>query len=63
MGCNDTVPLGGLTSQNLNAPVVAIAATPDGKGYWLAAGDGGVFSVGDATFTVQWAEQGSTLRW
>ena len=27
-----------------------MAATPDGKGYWLVAGDGGVFSFGDATF-------------
>jgi hypothetical protein len=33
-----------------NAPVVAIAATPDGKGYWLLASDGGVFSFGDARF-------------
>jgi hypothetical protein len=34
----------------LNASVVGIAATPDGKGYWLAAGDGGVFSFGSAPF-------------
>ncbi|MGH2719611.1 MAG: hypothetical protein ACRDJU_13685, partial [Actinomycetota bacterium] len=34
----------------LNAPVVGIAATPDGKGYWLAAADGGVFGYGDAPF-------------
>ncbi|MHB1567800.1 MAG: hypothetical protein ACYC0H_01230, partial [Solirubrobacteraceae bacterium] len=31
-------------------PVVGIAATPDGRGYWLAAGDGGVFTYGDAGF-------------
>jgi hypothetical protein len=30
--------------------VVGIAATPDGKGYWLVASDGGVFSFGDAGF-------------
>ena len=30
--------------------MVEIAATPDGKGYWLAALDGGVFSFGDAQF-------------
>ena len=24
--------------------------TPDGKGYWLAAADGGIFSFGDAEF-------------
>jgi hypothetical protein len=27
-----------------------MAATPDGRGYWLAAADGGVFSFGDAKF-------------
>ena len=34
----------------LRAPVVAIAATPDGGGYWLVAADGGVFSFGSARF-------------
>ena len=27
-----------------------MAATPDGKGYWLVAADGGVFAYGDAGF-------------
>jgi hypothetical protein len=27
-----------------------MAATPDGKGYWLVAADGGVFGFGDAGF-------------
>jgi hypothetical protein len=27
-----------------------MAATPDGKGYWLVASDGGIFSFGDASF-------------
>ena len=27
-----------------------MAATPDGKGYWLVAADGGIFSYGDAGF-------------
>jgi hypothetical protein len=27
-----------------------MAATPDGRGYWLVASDGGVFAVGDAGF-------------
>ena len=36
--------------QHLNSPVVGIAATPDGGGYWLVASDGGVFSFGDAHF-------------
>ena len=39
--------MGGL---GLNAPVVGIAATPDGGGYWLIARDGGVFNYGDAGF-------------
>jgi hypothetical protein len=34
----------------LNQPVVGMAATPDGGGYWLVASDGGVFSFGDANF-------------
>jgi hypothetical protein len=34
----------------VNAPPVGIAATPDGKGYWEVASDGGVFSFGDAGF-------------
>jgi hypothetical protein len=34
----------------LNRPVVGMAATPDGNGYWLVASDGGVFAFGDASF-------------
>jgi len=34
----------------LNAPVVGMAANPDGNGYWLVAADGGIFSYGDARF-------------
>jgi hypothetical protein len=34
----------------LNKPIVGMAATPDGKGYWLVASDGGIFSFGDAQF-------------
>ena len=34
----------------LNKPVVGIAATSDGGGYYEVASDGGVFSYGDATF-------------
>jgi hypothetical protein len=30
--------------------VVAIAGTPDDGGYYLFAGDGGVFTFGDARF-------------
>ena len=41
---------GSLAGQSLNAPIVGMASTPDGKGYWLVASDGGVFAFGDATF-------------
>ncbi|HEX5616698.1 MAG TPA: transglycosylase family protein [Acidimicrobiia bacterium] len=34
----------------LRAPLVAMAATPTGRGYWLAGADGGVFAFGDAGF-------------
>jgi hypothetical protein len=27
-----------------------MAATPDGRGYWLVASDGGIFGYGDAGF-------------
>ncbi len=42
--------LGSMGGTHLNAPMVGMAATPDGGGYWLVAADGGVFTFGDATF-------------
>jgi ribosomal protein L24E len=30
--------------------VVGMASTPDGRGYWLVASDGGIFTFGDAHF-------------
>ena len=39
------------------APIVGIAATPDGGGYWLVSADGGVFSFGDAHFYGSLPEQ------
>ncbi len=41
---------GSLGGVHLNQPIVAIAATTTGHGYWLVAGDGGVFQKGDAPF-------------
>ncbi len=35
---------------DLNRPIVGMAATPDGGGYWLVASDGGVFTFGNAQF-------------
>lgn len=42
------VPVDDPNRQNVNAPIVGMAATPTGKGYWLVAADGGVFAFGDA---------------
>ena len=36
--------------QSLAAPISAMAATPDGRGYWLVGSDGGVFAFGDAHY-------------
>jgi len=41
---------GSMGGRHLNAPVVGIAETPDGGGYWEVASDGGVFNFGDAAF-------------
>jgi len=34
----------------VNHPIVGMAATPDGGGYWEVASDGGIFAFGDAGF-------------
>ncbi len=41
---------GASSASSLKAPVVGMAPTPDGNGYWLVASDGGIFSYGDAAF-------------
>jgi len=58
----DAAFYGSLGGSHLNKPIVGMAATPyesvvppdqpkpAGKGYWLVASDGGVFSFGDAAF-------------
>jgi glucose/arabinose dehydrogenase len=40
----------GAAAAPVNQPVVAMASTPSGAGYWLVAADGGVFTFGDARF-------------
>jgi ribosomal protein L24E len=35
---------------HLNAPIVGMAASPSGAGYWLVASDGGIFTFGSAHF-------------
>ena len=39
---------GSMAGTRLAAPVVGMAATADGQGYWMVGADGGVFSFGDA---------------
>ena len=46
----DAVFHGSTGALHLAKPVVGMAATPDGGGYWLAAADGGIFTFGDAPF-------------
>ena len=42
--------LGDLAAASPNQPLVGMATTADGGGYWLVASDGGVFAYGDAAF-------------
>lgn len=44
------VPMPSPTRPLVNAPVVGMAATPTGQGYWLVCADGGIFTFGDAIF-------------
>lgn len=41
---------GDMNGQQLNQPIVGMAPSPSGEGYWLVASDGGMFTFGDATF-------------
>ncbi len=42
--------LGAAAPGHLDSPIVGMASTPDGKGYWNVAADGGIFAFGDAAF-------------
>ena len=42
--------LDGAQYYDLNSPIVGMAPTPDGAGYWMVGSDGGVFASGDAGF-------------
>ena len=42
--------LGSMGGQHLNAPMVGMAETQGGGGYWEVGSDGGIFNFGDATF-------------
>jgi len=41
---------GSMAGRPFVGSMVGITSTPDGKGYWMVASDGGVFAFGDATF-------------
>ena len=43
-----SAPPGGVTAEQAGRRVAP--ATPDGRGYWIAASDGGIFNYGDANF-------------
>ena len=49
-GFGDAATYGSFAGLTLASPAVAMASTPDGRGYWVTADDGGVFSFGDAGF-------------
>jgi hypothetical protein len=46
----DAVDVGSMRGKPLAQPVVGMAPTTTGRGYWLVARDGGIFSFGDAAF-------------
>jgi hypothetical protein len=46
----DAPSVGFAAGVTLDAPEVAMAPTPSGNGYWVAAADGGVFTFGDAPY-------------
>ena len=41
---------GSMGGKPLAKPIVGLAGTPDGQGYWEVAADGGIFAFGDASF-------------
>ena len=49
-GISGTTYLGSAAGVSLSRPIVGMAATPTGRGYWLVAADGGIFTFGDAHF-------------
>ncbi|HEV7865338.1 MAG TPA: hypothetical protein VGR20_21760, partial [Acidimicrobiia bacterium] len=46
----DAAYAGSLGNLRLNRPIVGMASTPTGAGYWMVASDGGIFTFGDARF-------------
>jgi hypothetical protein len=46
----DAAFYGSMGDTHLTAPILGLTATPDNKGYWEVASDGGIFAFGDAGF-------------
>jgi hypothetical protein len=46
----DAAWYGSTAGKNLPAPVVAMAPTPDGQGYWLTTSKGNIYNFGDAAW-------------
>jgi uncharacterized protein YkwD len=49
-GVNGASYLGSVALSPIRRPITGMTSTPTGRGYWLVADDGGVFSFGDASF-------------
>jgi 3D (Asp-Asp-Asp) domain-containing protein len=49
-GYGDAAAHGDPTSEGNRAPIVDLAVTPSGQGYWVAGRDGGIFTSGDAGY-------------
>lgn len=47
---DDAPHFGDMNGKPLNRPIVGMAPTSSGLGYWLVASDGGMFTFGDARF-------------
>jgi len=45
----DAGRFGSTGNVRLNKPIVGMAGSPSGGGYWLVASDGGIFPFGDAS--------------
>jgi hypothetical protein len=49
-GLMAVLPASRATALVIGHPIVGMASTPDGDGYWEVASDGGIFAFGDAAF-------------
>ncbi len=50
----DARSTGSMGGKHLDAPIVGMASTPDGRGYWLVASDGGIFASATPASTDPW---------